>query len=125
MEKDHKKVKPFPPKPPFPPNPDCEDCFDTRPNGGPWPPGLLTQFEAYLFNDGQGVLFHETTIHDIAELCEVLIAASMTSTPVTVEEMETLLNDALPGMSNPRTIANVIAYLLEAGLLDEGVASPI
>lgn len=97
-EKDHKG--------PFPPS---TVCFDTQHLG------LLTQLEGYL---ASGVLFHEETIHNIAELCEVLVAASMTMTPVTVDEMYDLLSDALPGNSDLRPIADVIASLLQAELLE-------
>ena len=97
--------------PPTPQN--CEDCFDTRPDG-PWPPGLLTQLEDFL---AEGVTFHGVEIFSVADLCEVLVAAAATADPVTVGELEELLNAALPGEAAPPVIARTITCLLELGLI--------
>ena len=98
MEKDHKKVRPI----------------------TPTPPGLLTQFVDYLAANSPE--FHGTTVSSLEELCDVIDAAAETMTPVTAQEIEDLLNEALPGNANPALILRVIACLLELNLIVEGVA---
>jgi hypothetical protein len=102
---------------PTPPTPTaCADCFDTRPNG-PFPPGLLTQLEDFLAETTPTIGGVE--VSTVAELCDAIEAAAATATPVTVGEIEELLNDALPGNAAPPVIARVIACLLELDLIVE------
>lgn len=65
----------------------------------------------------EGVTFHGVEIFSVADLCEVIVAASATATPVTVDELEDLLNEALPGQAAPPVIARTIACLQELGLI--------
>ena len=90
---------------------DCDRCFlPINVPGGIIPPGLLTMLNDYLAEE-------LPAIGDVEGLCELIERLAGTPREVTENQIERLLNAALPGEANTPVIAAIIECLLEENLI--------